>query len=80
MKTVAYYRRRQRSIVFVSLLLFQMVLILLQLWLFVSALEGILSREFTMALPGAIVSALCLAVNTWMLVGLNRADRDPMNR
>ena len=61
---------------FVSLLLFQLVLIILQLWLFVSALEGLLSREPQMALPGAIVSVLCLAANWWMLVGLNRSDRE----
>lgn len=74
MRGPAYYRKRQRSAVFVSLLLFQLVLIILQLWLFVSALEGILSHRPDMAIPGAIVSLICLVVNTWMLVGLSKTD------
>lgn len=76
MRSPAYFRRRQRSAVFVSLLLFQLVLIILQLWLFVSALEGILSHQPGMAIPGAIVSAICLVANTWMLIGLNRSDHE----
>ncbi len=80
MKSPAYFRKRQRSTVFVALLLFQMVLILLQLWLFVSALEAILSREYHMALPAAAVSLVCLGINWWMLVGINRTDRDAAKR
>ena len=45
MKSPAYYRKRQLSAVFVALLLFQLILILLQLWLFVSVLEGLLSMS-----------------------------------
>ena len=75
MKRVEYLRRRQRSPVFLALLLFELILVLLQLWLFVSALEGILAGETGMVLPGALVSLVCLAINTWMLVGVNRVDR-----
>jgi len=75
-RSPASFRKRQRSTVFVSLLLFQLVLIILQLWLFISALEGILAHEPGMAIPGAIVSAICLAANTWMLLGLNRTDHE----
>jgi hypothetical protein len=73
-KSPAYLRKRQRSAVFMSLLLFELILVILQLWLFVSALEGLLAHERTMAVPAAIVSLLCLAANTWMLIGVNRAD------
>ncbi|HVT12776.1 MAG TPA: DUF6755 family protein [Fimbriimonadaceae bacterium] len=74
MSKVEQNRRRQRSPVFLALLFFELVLVLLQLWLFVSALEGILAGEPTMALPGAIVSIVCLVVNTWMLIGVERSD------
>lgn len=77
MKPVRYYRRRQQSPIFVGLLLFELVLVLIQLWLFVSALEGILAGETGMVLPAALVSLVCLAVNTWMLVGVNKSDRNP---
>lgn len=74
MKRVEHNRRLQRSPVFLALLLFELVLVLLQLWLFVSALEGILAHETGMAIPSAIVSLVCLAINTWMLVGVERMD------
>jgi len=65
-------RDRQRSSLFVALLLFNLVLILLQLWLFVSVLEGMLHGKTAMALPAALASVgLCL-VNVWMLRGLSR--------
>jgi hypothetical protein len=76
MNTPGYFRRRQRSAVFVALLLFELVLIILQLWLFVSALEGILDGRTGMAVPAAIVSFVCLAVNSWMLAGVNRTDHE----
>ena len=75
MKPVRGFLHRQQSGVFIALLLFELVLVLLQLWLFVSALEGILAGEPGMAVPGAIVSFVCLAVNTWMLLGVNRMDQ-----
>jgi len=77
MKPTAYFYRRQRSAVFIALLLFELVLVLLQLWLFVSALDGILASETRMVVPGAVVSLICLAINTWMLVGVGRMDRAP---
>lgn len=76
MRTVESNRRRQRSSVYIALLFFELVLVLLQLWLFVSALEGILAGEPGMAIPGAIVSFVCLAVNAWMLIGIDKTDRD----
>jgi len=71
-----YFRRQQRSAVFVTLILFELVLVLLQLWLFVSALEGSLAGEMRMVVPGAIVSLVCLGVNTYMLVGLGKVDHE----
>ncbi|CAN5434607.1 hypothetical protein BH11ARM1_BH11ARM1_03380 [soil metagenome] len=76
MKSPAYLRRRQRSSVFVALLLFELILVLLQLWLFVSSLDGILAGEPGMAVPASIISLVCLMVNTWMLIGVEKADHE----
>ncbi len=64
--------RRQRGTVIVALLLFNLVLILLQLWLFVSVLEGLIGGRSEMALPAAIASIALFGVNFWMLRGITR--------
>lgn len=66
--------RRQRAIVFVALLMFNLVLVLLQLWLFVSVLEGLIHGRAGMAIPAAIASVGLFAVNLWMLRGLYRTS------
>lgn len=68
-------RRQQRTGVFVTLLLFELVLVLLQLWLFVSVLEGAVSGGSPIALTAMFVSFACFTVNTWMLIGVGRMDR-----
>jgi hypothetical protein len=75
MKTPRDFRRQQRSAVFTALLMFAFVLIILQLWLFVSALEQILAGRSEMAAPAAAISFICLGVNIWMLVGIGRMER-----
>ena len=74
MKQIERYRRQQRSTVFNGLLLFNLVLIILQLWLFVSVLENLIARKPAMAIPAAIASVVCLAVNIWMLAGIGRME------
>lgn len=74
MKNPASMRRRQKSPVFVALLLFNLVLVLIQLWLFVSVLEDMLDGRFRMAIPGAVTSLVILVVNIWMLKGIDRMD------
>lgn len=64
--------RRQHGTVIVALLLFNLVLILLQLWLFVSVLEGLIGGRSEMALPAAIASIALFGVNFWMLRGITR--------
>jgi hypothetical protein len=76
MKDPTYFRKRQKSPLFVALLLFNLVLVILQLWLFVSALEGILAGETVMVIPAAFVSMFCLGINVWMLAGINRIERE----
>ncbi len=66
----AGHRRRQRSAVLVALLMFNLVLVLLQLWLFVGVLESLQDGRVTMAIPAAILSFAILGVNIWMLRGV----------
>ena len=68
-------RRRQKSSVFVALLLFNLVLVLIQLWLFVSVLENMIAGDIKMAIPAAITSAVILAVNIWMLRGIEHMEK-----
>lgn len=71
----ASHRRRQRSSVFAALLLFNLVLVLLQLWLFVGVLESLQDGRVTMAIPAAILSFAILGVNVWMLNGIGRLTK-----
>ncbi len=75
MRGVHDQRRQQRSSVFTVLLLFELVLVLLQLWLFVSVLEGTVAGGSPIAVTAMFVSLVCFAINTWMLIGVLRMDR-----
>lgn len=77
MKPSRDFRERQKSVIFVALLLFCILLVVLQLWLFVAVLENILAGHTAMDLPAAIASAVILIVNVWMLAGIYRMDRSP---
>ncbi|MGV3614164.1 MAG: DUF6755 family protein [Fimbriimonas sp.] len=69
------HRRRQRSAVFVALLLFNMLLVLLQLWLFVGVLESLLDGKPAMAIPAGILSLVIAGVNVWMLDGVYQMEK-----
>lgn len=76
MKPPIFSSRTQNATVFVTMLLFELVLLMIQIWLFVSALDGVLSGRRQMSLPAAIASVACLAINCWMLVGIYRVDHE----
>jgi len=63
---------RQISSVFVTLLLFALLLILLQLWAFVSVLEEVLHGESKMAVLAAVLSCTLFFINLWMLRAIYR--------
>lgn len=65
-------QRRQASAVLVALQMFNLVLVLLQLWLFASVLEGILEGNAQMAVPAAFASLGLFAVNLWIFLGVRR--------
>jgi uncharacterized membrane protein len=54
------------------MLLFQLLLFFIQIWLFVMVLESLLDGHAPMAIPVAIASLIILAVNIWMLRGVNQ--------
>jgi hypothetical protein len=70
-------RHRQQATLFTVLLLFNLMLIILQIWLFTATLENMLAGKPAMAIPAAAASLACAAINVWMLVGLYRVDREP---
>ena len=70
------YRHHQRFAVFNGLLLFNLVLLVLQLWLLISALENLIDGRPAMAVPAAIASLVCLGINTWMFIGIQRMERE----
>ena len=74
MNTPEYHRRRQKAVVFVGMMLFQLLLFFTQIWLFVMVLENLLAG---MALPAAGLSLLVLAINLWMLKGISDLSRSP---
>lgn len=71
MNTPEFYRRRQKAVVIVGLMLFQLLLFFLQIWLFVMLLENMLGGHSHMAIPAAVASLVVMAVNIWMLRGIN---------
>ena len=75
MKNTERYRNHQRFAVFNGFLLFSLVMLILQLWLFVSTLENLIDGKPAMAIPAAIASLVCLGVNIWMLLGVKRLER-----
>ncbi|HJP84337.1 MAG TPA: DUF6755 family protein [Fimbriimonadaceae bacterium] len=75
MKRQNLLRHRQQAVVFVSLLLFNLVLVLIQLWLFVTVLENFLGGHIAMAIPAAVTSLVILGLNMWMLRGIEKIER-----
>lgn len=66
---------RQITAIVLSLQLFSLLLILLQLWAFVTVLEAAQGGEARQAWVFAGLSVVLLAVNGWMLVAIRRLER-----
>ena len=75
MNNTPYLRRRQKAVVFVGLLLFELLLIFIQIWLLVMVLETLLAGPPAMVTPAAAASLVILAVNIWMMRGVMFLDR-----
>ena len=72
MSNPQFHRRRQKSVVFVGLLLFALMLFFIQIWLFVLILENMLAGRDSMVVPGAAASAVLFATNFWMFRGVQK--------
>lgn len=77
MRTPAQYRHEQKSMAYSLLLLFNLCLVILQLWLFVSVLEDMQRGRYSVAMPAAGLSALCLGVNVLFLKSLYNLEDKP---
>ncbi len=75
MRTKQQARHAQHGVVFSALLLFSLVLLAIQLWLFVGALEGLLDGRTFMPVPAAAVSLIVFGVQIWMFLGMRRLER-----
>lgn len=75
MNTSEYHRRRQKGVVIVGMMLFQLLLFFIQIWLFVMLLESMLGGHVSMAIPVAGASIVIFAANVWMLKGVNLLSR-----
>jgi hypothetical protein len=56
----------QRNTVLALVMAFVVALLLIQLWLLVGAVEGVLRAEGTIAFPATLVSGLCF-LGVWQL-------------
>jgi hypothetical protein len=70
-------RHEQKSIAFVAMVLFMLMLLLIQMWLFTSTLEALIDGKAETLVPAAAVSVGCLIINIWILVGLTRMEHNP---
>lgn len=70
-------RNQQKSVVFAGVLLFSLLLLLVQLWLFVILLERSLGGQDSPAWPAGTCAIVLLLVQCWMLAGVQRLMRAP---
>lgn len=68
-------RLEQRSQAILTLMIFIMVILLIQLWLITIALEEYLAARLTLAIPTFLASGACFLLNLWLLKYLYDIDR-----
>jgi hypothetical protein len=75
---MALYRpftREQRTTIIYGMLGFQLVLVILQLWLFTATMNAHLGGDDSVVLPAAAAGLGCLALNAGLLRYLYRLER-----
>ena len=68
-------RRERRMVVVSGILVFVILIVTLQLWLLTATMNAVLGGDVGIAVPAALVSAACLALNLGLLWYLFRLDR-----
>jgi hypothetical protein len=74
MKPRQRFVRAQRMTIVNGVLLFVVLIVLLQLWLFTATVNAYLDGDTTVATPAAFASAICLALCAGLLRYMYRFD------
>src|SRR6478609_6083165 len=69
------FARKQRVTIIAGIAAFQMIIVLLQLWLFTTTMETFLAGYQETALPAALASAACFALNGGLFFYLRGLER-----
>ncbi len=69
------FTREQRTTIIYGMLMFILVLVILQLWLFTATMNAYLRGDQEVIWPAAAVSAACLLLNCGLLRYLYHMDR-----
>lgn len=72
--TRSRFVRAQRMPIVNGMLVFVILLVVLQLWLLIATMNAYLGGDNATAIPAAIVSAACLALNAGLLRYLYRLE------
>lgn len=67
--------RAHRMTIVNAMLVFVIILVVIQLWLLTATLNAYLGGDRAIAIPGALASCACLAINLLMLRHLYRLER-----
>ena len=71
------FSRDQRSTIVYGMLVFVLIIVILQLWLFTATMNAFLGGDATAIWPAAGASLACLALNDGLLRYLYRIEREP---
>jgi hypothetical protein len=69
------FARKQRVTIISGIAAFQMIIVILQLWLFTATMETFLVGYQETALPGAFASVVCFALNGGLFLYLRSLER-----
>ncbi|HSM57046.1 MAG: DUF6755 family protein [bacterium] len=75
MKKKSRFARSQRTTIVAGILSIVIIIIILQLWLFTATMNAYLGGDYSILLPAALASLVCLGLNgglLWYLYGLDR--------
>jgi uncharacterized membrane-anchored protein len=69
------FARKQRGTIISGVAAFQMIIVILQLWLFTTTMETFLTGYQETSLPAALSSVICFALNCGLFFYLQRLER-----
>ncbi|HEX7071526.1 MAG TPA: DUF6755 family protein [Rhodothermales bacterium] len=75
MNPLPRFVRFQRMTIVTGMLVFVMLIIIVQLWLFTATMNAYLGGDTSVLLPAAIASLFCFALNVGLLWYLYRLER-----